>query len=198
MALLSARRWRPERALRSWASSAPVAALLIVAGTMPVAAQTLTQDEALELAFPGFDIERRTAYLTDEQLTRAAELAGPGVDVESGIVTYYVAIREDRIGGVAYFDVHRVRTVTEVLMVVVDPDDRIRRVETIRFQEPPKYRAPDGWLRQFEGHGLDRALSLKGGIANITGATLTSGAVTRSTRRVLALHSVIAPFRPTP
>jgi hypothetical protein len=96
--------------------------------------------------------------------------------------------------GVAYFDAHPVRTLPEVLMVVVDPDARVRRVEVVRFSEPPEYMAPDGWIEQFHGRALDPELSLKGDIANVTGATLTAMAVTASVRRVLATHAIIRPL----
>lgn len=156
----------------------------------------MTQDEALELAFPGAErVERRTAYLTDEDLRRASELAGEGAEVEVAVLPYYVALAQDgRPVGVAYFDAHRVRTLPEVLMVVVDVEDRVRRVEVVRFSEPPEYRAPGGWMDQFGDRPLDGELSLKGDIANITGATLTARAVTAAVRRVLALHEVIDPF----
>ena len=172
------------------------AAAVLAASFAPVVAgaQTLTQDEALELAFPGADFERRTAYLDDTMLDSAARLAGPDVPIETSVVTYYVARRGAEAVGVAYFDVHRVRTLPEVLMVVVGRDDRILRLETVSFHEPPEYRAPVGWLRQFSDEGLDEDLSLKGKIANITGATLTAGATTRAARRSLALHAVIDPF----
>ena len=162
----------------------------------PLRGQTfLTQEEALALAFPGADaVERRTAYLSDAELARAAALAGEGVPVATGVVTHYVATREGEPLGVAYFDVHRVRTLPEVLMVVVGPDDRIRRVEVLRFQEPPDYLAPRAWLERFKGRRLDATMSVKGEVANITGATLTAGAVTAAVRRVLALHRVIGPF----
>lgn len=163
----------------------------------PAAAQGLTQEEALRLAFPPpATIERRTAFLEEADRAQAARWAGPDVDVDQSVVTYYVGYSDD-VGpiGVAYFDVHRVRTLSEVLMIVVTPDDRIERVEVLRFSEPPEYRAPEGWLEQFEGRGLNEELSLKGGIVNITGATLTSRAVTLAARRVLALHRVIRPFR---
>ncbi len=167
----------------------------LAAGAAPLAAQTLTQDEALALAFPDAErIERRTAYLTAAQLARARALAGEGVSVESEIITHYVALRSGRPIGVAYFDAHRVRTMPEVLMVVVGTDHRIRRIEVLRFQEPPDYRPPQKWLERFQGRVLDGDLSLKGTVPNLTGATLTSGAVTGATRRLLALHSVIAPF----
>lgn len=163
-------------------------------GGAGITAQAATQEEALRLAFPGADVQRRTAYLDDAQLARAAELAGGKAAVESAVVTYYVATKGGTPLGVAYFDAHRVRTLPEVLMIVVDADHKVRRVEVVRFSEPPEYAPPEGWLAQFSGRSLDPELSHKRGIANITGATLTARAVTAATRRVLALHRVIAPL----
>lgn len=171
-----------------------IAAVALVA--LPAAgarAQTfLTQEEALELAFPEARVERRTAYLGEEELGRAAELAGE--PVEASVVTYYVAFSGDETVGAAYFDAHRVRTLDEVLMVVVDPGGRVDRVEVLRFAEPPDYLAPGGWLEQFVDRGLGPDLSVGRGIVNMTGATLTSEAATAAVRRVLALHTVVAPF----
>lgn len=171
-----------------------VAALAAAAPVSPSRAQS-TQDEALRLAFPAADtVERRTAYLDEEQVARVRSLAGPSVDVDAAVVTYYVGMKAGAPVGVAYFDAHRVRTEPEVLMIVVGTDGRIRRVEVVRWAEPPDYRPPDGWLNLFKRRGLDGGLSLKADVPRITGATLTSGAVTDATRRVLALHRVIAPF----
>jgi len=152
-----------------------VAVIVVMAPAGVRAQSTLTQQEALRLAFPApLQIERRTAYLSEAQLSGAAQLAG-GV-------------------AVAYFDVHRVRTLNEVVMVVVAPGGVVRRVEILKFLEPHEYRASRPWLDQFAGKRLNQELSLKRGIANMTGATLTANAVTSAVRRVLALHSVIAPF----
>lgn len=152
----------------------------------------LTQEEALRLAFPApAVIERHTAYLTADELARARALAGGRVPLEQGIVTYYTGRREGRTLGVAYFDVHRVRTLPEVLMIVVGTDARVQRVEIVKFAEPPDYLAPAGWLAQFPDRRLDDRLSTKGEIVNMTGATLTSSAITEAVRRVLALHQVI-------
>ena len=176
-----------------------LAAAVVLGGGRGVAAQALTQEEALLLAFPDADrVERRTAYLDDAQLQRAAALAGRDVEVESGVVTYYVAIEGGAPVGVAYFDAHRVRTLPEVLMIVVDAEDRIRRLDVLRFAEPPEYRPPLGWLAQLLGRVLDDDLSPRRGIAAITGATLTTRAVTGAARRVLAVHNVIAPLRDDP
>jgi Na+-translocating ferredoxin:NAD+ oxidoreductase RnfG subunit len=158
-------------------------------------AQGLTQDEALRLAFPApATVTRATAFLSDAQLDTARTLAGKGVDVTQRIVTYYVGREGDKPVGVAYFDSHRVRTLNEVVMVVVTPAGAIRQIEILRFAEPPEYRATEHWLAQFDGQPLDQRLSLKGSVANLTGATLTSNAVVACARRVLALHGVIRPF----
>ena len=167
---------------------------MLVAVTEPADAQRLTQDQALGSAFPGAAITRRTAFLEPAQIARAGEMAGRGVDVRTSVVTYYVATRGGAPIGVAYFDAHTVRTLDEVLMIVVKPDARVARVETVSFREPPEYEAPGVWLRLFEDRELDDDLAQRRGIANITGATLTAGAVTRAVRRVLALHRVIDPF----
>jgi hypothetical protein len=159
------------------------------------AAQGLTQDEALRLAFPApATVERRTAFLAPAQLDSARALAGPGVELDQSIVTYYVGMQDGKPVGVAYFDSHRVRTLNEVAMVVVAPDGAIRRIEILRFAEPPEYKATPAWLAQFGGRKLDPGLSLKGGVANLTGASLTSNAVVACSRRVLALHAFVRPF----
>lgn len=198
----TARAGRPAgAAARRWRAVGRLAALAAVAGLVPgsfpapAAAQVfMTQQEALGLAFADAEVERRTAFLSEEELGRAGALAGEDVEVEQRVVNHYVATRECRPVGVAYFDAHRVRTLEEVVMVVVTPDGRIERIEVLRFSEPPEYRVPEGWIDQLDGKGLSGELSLKGGIVNMTGATLTSRAVVGAARRVLALHAVIAPF----
>jgi hypothetical protein len=143
---------------------------------------------------PPARIERRTEFLSAADLEAVRKKAGPDVPVTQRVVTYYVARAKDSVVGVAYFDSHRVRTLNEVVMIVVLPPDRIRNIEVLRFAEPPEYHATEPWLKQFERRSLSPDLSLKGSIRNLTGATLTSNAITRAARRVLALHSQIHPF----
>ena len=107
------------------------------------------------------------------------------------MVTYYVARRDGRPVGVAYFDAHRVRTLPEVLMIVIAPDARVMRVETVAFREPPEYRAPDGWLNLAADRATNREVDA---LPNIGGATLTANAVKGAVRRTLALHDVIQPL----
>jgi len=171
------------------------AVLAFAVALAPAASATvyLTQDKALALAFPaGTTVERRAVFMTDAQLAKAREAAGPGIPVESALVTRYLGKdASGRVVGTAYFDTHRVRTLEETLMVVVGPDGKVARVEILAFGEPPDYLPKQAWLDQFQGHTLDQDLSVKRGIRGITGATLSSQAATDAVRRILAIHGAL-------
>lgn len=154
----------------------------------------LTQEEALEIAFPPpASVERRTAFLAEEDLAAIQSLAQPAEAQGRSVVSYYVGSIAGKPLGVAYFDAHRVRTLQEVLMVVIDPQGRIDRVEVLAFAEPPEYMAPGGWLKLLTGRDLDAA-SRKADLPMITGATLTARSTLGAVRRSLALHQVIRPL----
>lgn len=165
---------------------------LLLAATVPGRASGkvfVTVDEALKLAFPGCEITRKTAFLTPEQVKRAQEIAG--AEVPSALVNYYEAVKGGQPAGTAWFDTHRVRTLPETLMVVVDPQGRVGRIEVISFREPEEYLPRGVWYDQFRGRSLDPDLQLKRGIHPVTGATLTARATTDAVRRVLALRQVV-------
>lgn len=148
----------------------------------------LTQDEALKLAFPGATVERRTLYLTEAEQKEVADLTGG--PKPSALAVAYVATKDGRLLGTAYFDTHVVRTQPETLMVVVDPAGAIARIEVLSFSEPEEYMPRPHWYAQFPGKSLDAELSVRRGIRAVSGATLTVRATTEAARRVLALHQV--------
>jgi hypothetical protein len=159
----------------------------------PLPAQVLlTQAEALALAFPEAEtFDRRTAFLTDEDAARVEALAeGP---LEQRVVTYYVALLGGTVRGVVYFDAHRVRTFREVLMVALDAEGAVVRLEVLSFAEPREYLAPDGWMELFRGRTGQGVSALRREVPNVTGATLTSDAVKSAVARSLALHAVVSP-----
>ncbi len=176
---------KPLRILRRFF----VAVLLLSLQSTASAGVHLTVGEALELAFPECEIERRTVYLTDRQKTEAGELAR--VQLSGTIIYPYVALKDGQIAGVAYFDSHIVRTLPETVMVAIDRNDRVQRVELMVFNEPPDYIPPDAWYRQFSGQCLDDRLALNRKIRGILGATLTTRHTTDAVRRMLAIHHVI-------
>ena len=168
------------------------AAFLIVslAAAAPAGAKVfLTQEEALKLAFPGAAIERRTVFLTDAETREAAALSGG--PPPSALAVAYVATKDGRLAGTAYFDTHVVRTQPETLMVVVAPVGTIARIEVLSFSEPEEYLPRGHWYAQFPGKALNDELAMKRGIRPVSGATLTARATTEAARRALALHQVL-------
>lgn len=179
--------------------SARTALLLLIGlllGPEPAAARVYrTVDQALETVFPPPQrAERRTLYLDDERVRRAEDASG--VRVEARVVSYYVGVTEGRVAGYAYLDTHLVRTLPETVMIVVAPDGVLLRIDVLSFDEPEDYLPTGRWLQQFEGRSL-QDLGAGRGIRTLTGATLSSRAVTQAARRILALHRLfVAPPPP--
>lgn len=167
-----------------------LAAVVLLAAAAVEAKVFVTQEEALKLAFPGAAVERKSFFLTDAEVEEAARLSGGARP--SALAAAYVATKEGRVVGTAYFDTHVVRTLAETLMVVVTPAGTIGRIEVLSFSEPEEFLPREHWYAQFPGKGLDDELSVKRGIRPVSGATLTARATTEAARRVLALHQVVA------
>jgi hypothetical protein len=152
----------------------------------------LTVQQALDSAFPKpATVERKTLYLDEGQARRAAEASGG--PVEARVVPYYVGESAGRVVGYAYFDTHLVRTLPETVLVLVAPGGTLQRIEILSFDEPEDYLPSTRWLQQFPGRSV-QDLGARRGIRTLTGATLSSRAVTQAARRVLALHRLfVAP-----
>lgn len=151
----------------------------------------LTKDEALKRAFSGATLERKTLFLTDDQV-RAIQ-ARAKAKIESKIVTYYVARRGREVEGYAFFETHVVRTMPATFMIVVGPDSSVRAVELLAFYEPEDYLPPSRWLELFKSKKLEDDLFLKRGIYNIAGATLSAHAISEGVRRALATFEIAVP-----
>ncbi len=178
---------RTPRPTKRWLM---VAVFLLLAGAASVAqGRFISRDEALAAVFPGAVVEAERVFLTEQQMVEIAEIAG--VEVESGLVARYVATRGDSVLGRAYVDTHVVRTKRESLLIVLEADGSVRRVEVTAFLEPPDYLASQRWLRQYDRRHLDDDMALQRAIRPIAGATLTANATNAAVRRVLAIDQVL-------
>lgn len=180
------------RALRRWC----VVGLAFTAGSIVVWALTLsTTAEALGKLFPGVSPIRQTVFLTDAQKAEIEKRAGEALP--SAIVYPYEIHQEGELKAVVYFDRHRVRTLPETVLVAVSGQHELIALETLEFHEPKEYLAPKKWLEQFKGMRAIEELKPGRGIDGITGATLTTRAITGCARRVLAMHEVLYPKKTT-
>jgi hypothetical protein len=151
----------------------------------------MTQQQALASAFPaGTKVARQVVYLTPEQLGAARKESG--VDFTDRMIVRYAGSNAAGVPvGYAYFDTHRVRTMPETVMVVLNADATVEKIEILSFDEPPEYLPKPRWFEQFRRRRLDDDLSLKRAIRPISGASLSGRAIVNASRKVLALHKVI-------
>ncbi|MBW2393222.1 MAG: hypothetical protein JRG95_03050, partial [Deltaproteobacteria bacterium] len=114
--------------------------------------------------------------------------------LESRLVTLYTAWKGERVEGYAFIDIHTVRTQPEAFLVVLSPEGQVRSVRMLAFYEPPEYRPPNRWLKQFRALSVewlqpDRTASAE--IHGIAGSTLSARAVTSGVRRSLAFYELL-------
>ncbi|MBI4887817.1 MAG: FMN-binding protein [Acidobacteria bacterium] len=162
--------------------------LWIYAGATPNT-QALSREEALAGVYPGAQIRAEQLFLTPAQMKGAAVRAG--TRVPSALVARYVASRDGRTVGRAYVDTHTVRTKKESLLISLDSEGHVLRLDVTAFLEPPEFHAPEPWLRQYQGRGLTNDLAMNRALRPLAGATLTARAATEAVRRVLAVDQVL-------
>lgn len=149
----------------------------------------MTKDAALHHYFPEQSIERRSEYLSKEQKLAIKQAARAPWD--HGVVTYYIAKDGSSVIGYAFFESVTVRTKTATYMVVINPNGTIRGIEILAFYEPEDYKPSRKWLYQFNEKNISSDLTLKSGIHNIVGATLSAQALSEGARKYLAFCKVI-------
>jgi serine protease inhibitor ecotin len=169
----------------------------IIAASLASAQVFSTQQQALERAFPKPQIVgRQTLFLDDKQVESIQKQAR--AKLESKIVTYYLGKDGDKITGYAFFATDIVRTKAATYMAVVNPDSTVRFVEVLAFYEPMDYFPMARWLDLFRGKLLNDNLWPRRDIHNITGATLTTQAITQGARKMLAIFQVAVPKHDNP
>jgi hypothetical protein len=166
--------------------------LLMALSDQTKATVYFTVAEALQKVFPPPAQTFEThAFFSAEDLAKVQAKMKGSEKIPGGLVTYYVAKEGEKIVGTAYLDTHIVRSLSETVLIAVNPDHSVRAIEVLRFEEPKDYKAPEKWLEQFKGKKLNEDLSTKGSVAGITGATLTTRSTVTSVRKVLAIHGLL-------
>ncbi len=149
----------------------------------------MKRDEALEQAFPGADrIDKREIFLTEKQAREIESLSRSGLSTRLYIV--YEGFKGNTSLGYAIIDTHELRTKTETVMFVINPDGTLRQAEILAFFEPPEYMPGNNWIELFYGKSIRDSLKPGKDIPNITGATITSTSLAQTIRQVLAIVRV--------
>ncbi|MEM7007558.1 MAG: FMN-binding protein [Thermodesulfobacteriota bacterium] len=149
----------------------------------------MKRNEALQTVFPNAtDIERNEIFFTPEESKTIESIAKAKNDTKLYII--YEAKDGDNIIGYAIIDTHTLRTRSETVMFVINPDGSLRQTEVLAFFEPPDYQAGDKWMQLFEGKTTDNTLKVGRDIPNMSGATITAVALAQATRKILAVYKV--------
>lgn len=168
-----------------------VSSLVAVSAVSVEARLLITSEDALRQIY-GLRArsEARTAYFTDGEVERVRKLAK--APFSSRHVTYYRVTLGDSLLGQAFLDQHVVRSLSETVLIALDPAGRVLAVEVLAWNEPDDFRPPERWLAR--ARGIEDPGRARPGEAmpHLAGATLSARAVTAAIRRALALRQVIA------
>jgi len=149
----------------------------------------MKRDEALETAFPDADnVEKLEIYLSEDDARKIESLAK--AKLSGRLVMVYKALRGKEVLGYAVIDTHELRSMTETVMFVVNPDGTLRQTEILAFFEPPDYMPADNWTALFNGKKAGDSMRVGKDIPNISGATITAVALSEAARKTLALIKV--------
>ncbi|MBM63120.1 MAG: hypothetical protein CL484_09255 [Acidobacteria bacterium] len=149
----------------------------------------VTREEILAGLFSSEEITSGRVFLTKEQRSQIGELSRE--QVPSGLVARYVIARDGQVVGRAYVDTHIVRTKRESLLISLDADGSLRRIDVTAFLEPLQFQAAPSWYQQYNGHPLSDEVYPQRAIRAIAGATLTANVTNAAVRRVLATDLVL-------
>lgn len=149
----------------------------------------MTREEALKHVFPDADnILKRNIFLNKEQVEEIESIAK--TKLHSKLYVFYEGKKGNEILGYAVIDTHHLRTKTETVIIVINPDGTLKLTEILAFFEPSEYMPSKSWLQLYQNRPLEDSLRLGRGIPNITGATITSNALMKSIRSILAIYQV--------
>lgn len=170
---------------------------LIFSAPSAQATEYLTQEKALELAFPGADaITPQTVLLTKEQREQIGRLTQqtavtPKFDYHTGLVKGVTQ-------GYAVLGDARSKSDPFTYLLVLNPDCSIRMVEILTYSGIRGHEVRQkGFLNQFKGKTAQDKIQLRSDIKNMAGATISCQSLTDSIRQRMAYASVLLPPQAT-
>ena len=154
------------------------------------AVQYLTVSAAQKLCFPDCDkFVAAHVKFTPAQIT-AIEAASGEKELLRG-QEIWRAMKGGKLEGFFIVDYVIGKHLVIDYAIALSPEGTVKQVEILNYRESygGEIRNPD-WRKQFVGKTPRSRFALNNGIANISGATLSSRHVTEGVRRVLATYEV--------
>ena len=150
----------------------------------------ISKDEALKLAFPGSDtIDKKSFFLKPEQIVAIEKLSKTKVD--SKLFLLYIGKKDGQPTGYAAIDTHTVRTKSQTILVVINPDGSLKYTEILAFFEPLEYKPTESWIDLFKDKKITNGIKIGYDIPNISGATLSSNSTANAVKKILAVFEIV-------
>ena len=154
--------------------------LLLIPGILYAQAVFITPEEAFRVIFPGAVMVPDKKSLSDEQKK--------GLKVSKKDWDFKIAKAGGKIIGYALIDNEIGKTEPITFLTAITPQGTVKEVEILIYREAYGGAVhAKGFLNQYQGKTVQDPLQLGKDIQNITGATLSSRAVTRGVKRAIAL-----------
>ncbi len=150
----------------------------------------ISKNEALKLAFPGSDtIDKKSFFLKPEQIVAIEKLSKTKVD--SKLFLLYIGKKDGQPTGYAAIDTHTVRTKSQTILVVINPDGSLKYTEILAFFEPLEYKPTESWIDLFKDKKITNGIKIGYDIPNISGATLSSNGTANAVKKILAVFEIV-------
>jgi Na+-translocating ferredoxin:NAD+ oxidoreductase RnfG subunit len=162
------------------------AILLLIAGNT-LGSDVLSRDQVLKNAFPLAEtFVRQVIRLSDEQMKKLSEESGQ--KISSRFVTVYVAKNDDESLGYGFIGYTKGKSSFIKYFVAITPDGKIHSIEIMSYRgEKGSEVRHEIFKKQFVGKSLGGNIKVGADINAMTGATISSQAVTNSVRNTVLI-----------
>lgn len=154
------------------------------------ATQYLSVEEAQRVMFPDATVFKPMPLsLTTEQMRQIEAVANlPARSVQWRVVA---AWQSDKLLGYIVQDDVIGKYELISYAVALQPDATVKQIEILAYRESHGFEIRNAaWRKQFVGKSVQAGLAVGDGIANISGATLSTTHVTEGVRRIAAVAQV--------
>jgi Na+-translocating ferredoxin:NAD+ oxidoreductase RnfG subunit len=163
----------------------PAIALLFAGNTL--GADVLSRDQVLNNAFPLAEtFVRKVIRLSDEQMKKLSRESGQ--KISSRFVTVYIAKNGDENLGYGFIGYTKGKSSFIKYFVAITPDGKIHSIEIMSYRgEKGSEVRHEIFKKQFAGKSLGSNIKVGADINAISGATISSQAVTNSVRNTVLI-----------
>ncbi len=149
-------------------------------------------DQTLAAVFPGAEIQAQTRTVTPQDRTKLEQKLGYHIP-EKAFTFYIAASQQKRIGYAVVLD-EIGKHFPMTFLVAVTPDHHVRDVTLLTYRERigADVRKPR-FMRQFIDKTASNPLQVKNDIQGITGATISSWAISAGVKKALIITEYFYP-----